>query len=89
MSKILILDHEVIYRNMCREMLLRDRHTVIPLASGDQLLLILETQKPDLVLMDPCLPREDGFSLLKKNLGRIPCDCVYFPRQSRNRKAGL
>jgi len=72
MSKILILDHEVIYRNMCREMLLRDRHTVIPLASGDQLLLMLETQKPDLVLMDPCLPREDGFSLLKKISADFP-----------------
>ena len=72
MAKILILDHEAIYRNLCREMLARDKHTVILLASGENLSSVLEEEEPDLMILDPLLPGEDGFSIIEKNSKAIP-----------------
>lgn len=72
MATILILDHEAIYRNLCKEMLTREKHTVILLSSGEKLSAVFEEEQPDLMVIDPKLLSEDGFAIIDKVSKEIP-----------------
>lgn len=66
MSKILIADDESGVRQFCYDLFTRDGHEVICVARGEQIFEILQTQKPDLILLDIQIPGEDGLSLLRR-----------------------
>ncbi len=66
MSKILVVDDEVEIRDLCYDLFSSDGHEVITAPTGTQALVLLETKKPDLVLMDVHIPGEHGLSLLRK-----------------------
>ena len=77
MSKILIVDDDTGIRNLCYDMFTRDGHEVLTVLSGRQLLSMMATEKPDLILMDLNIPDEEGLSLLKRipkeaNAPRVP-----------------
>ena len=66
MAKILVVDDEPNIRNLCYQFLRKDGHQVMTAARGSQLLAMLLSEKPDLIIMDLRIPGEEGLSLLKK-----------------------
>ena len=49
-------------------------------SNGDEALELLQTLRPDVILMDIQMPHRDGFSTvqeLKKNAGNAGCTCDF------------
>ena len=64
MKKILIVDDDVSIGNMLQEMLIKEGYLVLRAYSGTEALLLLRTDKPDLVLLDLMLPGLSGEEVL-------------------------
>lgn len=69
MDKILIIDDDVYIGNMLETALEEDGYGVLRAYSGTEALLVLEKEKPDLVLLDLMLPGLSGEELLPKIKG--------------------
>ncbi|MCP4356518.1 MAG: response regulator [Chloroflexi bacterium] len=59
---ILIVDDEALTRNLLRLMLERDGFEVAEAEDGEQALEVVQTQLPDVVIMDVMMPNMDGFT---------------------------
>lgn len=66
MKQILIVDDDVYIGNILEEALTKNGYQVIRAYSGTEALLLLNQQKPDLVLLDLMLPGRSGEELLPK-----------------------
>ena len=66
MKKILITDDDIHIVNMTEEVLRKAGYDVLRAYSGTEALLVLSSEKPDLVLLDLMLPRLSGEELLPK-----------------------
>lgn len=66
MKQILIVDDDVYIGNVLEEALTKNGYQVIRAYSGTEALLLLNQQKPDLVLLDLMLPGRSGEELLPK-----------------------
>jgi len=64
MSKILVIDDELQAREMIREMLIREGHTVALAADGAEGLRIYKCQNPDLVVTDLIMPDKEGIETI-------------------------
>lgn len=71
MKQILIVDDDVNIGNMLEETLQREGYQVLRAYSGTEALLVLDTAKPDLALLDLMLPGLSGEEVLPK-LSGIP-----------------
>jgi len=77
MPKILIVEDEKILAEMYKEKLLEDDFSVDLAFSCEEGLDYLKDNKPDLILLDILLPKENGISFLEKakknnNIENIP-----------------
>ncbi len=61
MTKIMIVDDEEKIRYIVRKMLEGEGYEVLEAEGGQQCLDILESDKPDLILMDVMMPEMDGW----------------------------
>lgn len=67
MADILVVDDDILVRNVLRQILLLNRHNVLEAADGqDALDLININGLPDLVLMDHQMPRLTGIECAKR-----------------------
>ncbi len=66
MKKILIIEDEKILVEMYKNKLERNNFQVISAFSSEEGIEILKREKPDLVILDILLPRENGISFLEK-----------------------
>jgi len=67
MAKIMVVDDELFYREMVREILEKDGHQVVGAANAREALELIKQGKPDLALVDIVLPGSmDGLTLLFK-----------------------
>lgn len=64
MKQILIIDDDIYIGNMLQEVLSKEGYQVICAYSGTEALLVLSSQKPDLVLLDLMLPGLKGEEVL-------------------------
>lgn len=64
MKQILIIDDDIYIGNMLQEVLSKEGYQVIRAYSGTEALLVLSSQKPDLVLLDLMLPGLKGEEVL-------------------------
>lgn len=64
MATIMIVEDSPDNMKLFRTLLTLKGHEVVPLAGGEGLHRMLDTHRPDLVLMDIQLPGKDGFALL-------------------------
>ena len=69
MKNILVIDDDINIGNMLEEVLTREGYLVSRAYSGTEALLVLSSQKPDLILLDLMLPGLDGKELLPRISG--------------------
>lgn len=69
MKKIAVIDDDVYIGNMLEELLNREGYSVIRAYSGTEALLLLSSQRPDLVLLDLMLPGLRGEDVLPQIRG--------------------
>lgn len=69
MKQILIIDDDVHIGNMLEELLGKEGYGVLRAYSGTEALLLLQTKRPDLVLLDLMLPGLDGQAVLPQIKG--------------------
>jgi chemosensory pili system protein ChpA (sensor histidine kinase/response regulator) len=64
MSIILVVEDNLMIRELMRELLEREQYQVVEAGDGGEALAKLEEVIPDLVLMDIQLPKLDGYAVL-------------------------
>ena len=63
-GRVLFVDNDPDVREWTREMISRDGFQVIEAGNGREALARLETERPDVILLDLLLPEMDGFCFL-------------------------
>src|SRR5258705_10046327 len=63
---ILVVDDEDGVRESVREVLTDEGYRVVDTADGTQVLDIIKTERPELVLLDTWMPKRDGIGVLKE-----------------------
>ncbi|WP_221031771.1 7TM-DISM domain-containing protein [Actomonas aquatica] len=63
---ILVVDDEPLNIELLRSQLQRERYRVVSAMDGIQALEVLETERPDLVLLDLMMPRMDGYETCQR-----------------------
>lgn len=66
MAKILVVDDELDFCEYLGKILSREGYSVINATSGQEALDKIQTEKPDLVLLDFLMPKMDGIETLEK-----------------------
>ena len=66
MRKILIVDDEPYILNILDFSLDAEGYTVLQAADGEQALQLVRDERPDLVIMDVMMPRQDGFETCRQ-----------------------
>jgi len=72
MRKVLVVDDDLIFRELLKEALECEGHEVISAENGMEALSILERELPDIILLDIMMPKLDGFGLLAARKDQIP-----------------
>ena len=72
MARVLIVDDEVGIRELLREILEDEGYAVETAENGLQANERLETERPDVILLDIWMPDVDGITLLRQWMGRQP-----------------
>lgn len=72
--KILVVDDEILIRNVINEYLKKEGYEYIEAENGEQAINIIKKEEIDLIIMDIMMPRLDGFSAAKeiKKIKNIP-----------------
>ena len=66
LGKVLVVDDELEVRQVLREFLSRRGYDVTTASGGAEAVAIVETVKPDLILLDVAMPDMDGVETLKR-----------------------
>jgi CheY-like chemotaxis protein len=66
MQKILIADDAVFMRTVIKDMLATENYNLIEAENGEEALEKIESEKPDIVLLDIIMPKIDGIAVLQK-----------------------
>jgi len=66
MAKLLVVDDEDDVRLVTGTVLKRAGHEVIEAASGEECLKVLESRKPDMIILDVMMPGMDGWEVCEK-----------------------
>jgi DNA-binding response OmpR family regulator len=91
MSTILVVDDEPIVRDVVVRYLRRDGHETRVAATGDEAREILETETPELVVLDVMLPGMDGLELCRwiRARSQLPVIMVTARGEETDRIVGL
>ncbi len=94
MAKVMIVDDDIILRDMYAERLKAENFDVEVAANGEEALEKLKTIKPDVILLDIMMPKVNGFNVLDtiKNTPEtkaIPVIMLTALIQEDNKKKGM
>ena len=90
-THVLVVDDEPTVREVVAGYLRRDGHTVSEAADGPAALELLESEPPDLVVLDMMLPGINGLDILRRirQLGDMPVIMLTARAEESDRVAGL
>ncbi len=71
-KKILIVEDDEFLRSLTAKRLEKENYNIAIAADGEQALVGVESEKPDLVLLDLLLPNVNGFEVLEKMNKKMP-----------------
>lgn len=66
MAKIMVVDDEADVVYVVRKILEKDSHEVVETYSGSEALAKLESERPDLILLDVTMPNLDGWEVCRR-----------------------
>jgi CheY-like chemotaxis protein len=66
MAKVLIVDDNEAFRRLNAEFLKMDGHEVLTAASGRETLELVNSEHPDIVLLDIMMPGTDGYEICRQ-----------------------
>ena len=68
MSNILVVDDESRMRKLIKDFLIKDNYNVLEAEDGEKAIEIFENEKEkiDLIILDVMMPKQDGWSVLRK-----------------------
>lgn len=92
--KILLIDDDIFFRKLCRDQLIKAGFDFLEATTGVEGLHKIETDNPDLILLDLMLPMKSGFEILKKiksdsALKNIPVVIISNLSQESDIKEGM
>ncbi len=67
-KSVLVVDDEPMIRDLIREAL-GDRYRIVEASSGEEALRLLESSRPDLMILDIMMPGIDGYTVVAKVRG--------------------
>jgi CheY-like chemotaxis protein len=76
LGKVLVVDDELEVRQVLREFLSTRGYDVTTASGGAEAVAIVETVKPDLILLDVAMPDMDGVETLKRIVAIEPTAAV-------------
>lgn len=90
-TRVLVVDDEPTVREVVAGYLRRDGHLVSEAADGPTALLLLESERPDLVVLDMMLPGVNGLDILRRirAAGDMPVIMLTARAEESDRVAGL
>ena len=93
MKKILVVDDNVFFSKTISDSLPKDKYTVVTAEDGEEGLKKLQSEKPDLILLDILMPKIDGIEFLKilqskrkKNQRELPVPIIITSNLSNMNK---
>ena len=89
--KILVVDDEMLIRNVINEYLKREGFEYIEAENGEQAINIIKKENIDLIIMDVMMPRLDGFSAAKeiKKIKDIPIIMLSARKEEYDKLTGF
>ena len=90
-TRVLVVDDEPTVREVVVGYLRRDGHEVVEAADGNRALELLESEPPDLVVLDMILPGVNGLDILRRvrSTSNIPVIMLTARAEESDRVAGL
>ena len=93
-AKILIIEDSEEFRKIYSDRFAFDGYEVIEAVDGEQGLLLMKKELPDLILLDIVMPKKDGFQVLRemmqdKELKDIPVIILSILGEEKDIKKGL
>ncbi len=90
-ARVLVVDDEPTVREVVASYLRRDGHIVSEAADGPTALALLESESPDLVVLDMMLPGINGLDILRRirQMGDMPVIMLTARAEESDRVAGL
>ena len=70
-KSVLVVDDDLMNRKMAQYILSKNGYEVVMAQSGEECLDLLETQVPDLILLDIEMPEMNGFVIKKLHMSTI------------------
>ena len=61
MKKVLVVDDEKDIRDLIKEVLTKEKFSVITVSSGEKAIALAKTEMPQLILLDIAMPGMDGY----------------------------
>ena len=91
MTTVLVVDDEPIVRDVVVRYLEREGYTTLEAADGERAKIMLEAQKPDLVVLDVMLPGTDGLELCRwiRSRSELPVILLTARGEEADRVVGL
>lgn len=72
MTKILVVDDELLLRNVLHDYLTRNNYEVFPVDDVEKAIEVAATERPELALVDIKLPKSSGIELTKELKAILP-----------------
>lgn len=87
-KKILIVEDDTFLKNLASTKMTKEGYQVLLAGTAEEMTTILETETPDIILLDLLLPGTDGFGILKKireNIKLLDTPVIIFSNLSEEK----
>ena len=76
MKKVLVIDDDEIFSKVLMDSLPKDKYEVAHALNGEEGLQQLDTNKPDIIILDLMMPKMDGFQFIEELKNRSESNLI-------------